>query len=44
VFERAYYHKDGPGRATYIDNFLKNLHWARINERYLRCEALSAVG
>jgi Fe-Mn family superoxide dismutase len=34
VFEHAYYHKDGPGRAKYIDNFLKNLHWERINKRY----------
>jgi Fe-Mn family superoxide dismutase len=36
VFEHAYYHKDGPGRATYIDNFLANLDWARINENFLR--------
>ncbi len=34
VFEHAYYHKDGPGRATYIDNFINNLHWGRINDRY----------
>lgn len=34
VFEHAYYHKDGPGRASYIDNFINNLHWGRINERY----------
>lgn len=34
VFEHAYYHKDGPGRATYIDNFIDNLHWGRINERF----------
>ena len=34
VFEHAYYHKDGPKRALYIDNFLKNLHWGRINDRY----------
>lgn len=34
VFEHAYYHKDGPGRANYIDNFLNNLHWGRINERF----------
>ncbi len=34
VFEHAYYHKDGPGRATYIDNFLANLHWGRISDRY----------
>ena len=36
VFEHAYYHKDGPGRAKYIDNFLGDLHWGRINERYKR--------
>jgi len=34
VFEHAYYHKDGPGRPTYVDNFLASLHWQRINERY----------
>ena len=34
VFEHAYYHKDGPGRAKYIENFMKNLNWERINERY----------
>jgi Fe-Mn family superoxide dismutase len=36
VFEHAYYHKDGPGRVKYIDNFLNNLHWGRINDRYKR--------
>ncbi len=36
VFEHAYYHKDGPKRAVYIDNFLGNLHWGRINDRYKR--------
>ncbi|MEW5978386.1 MAG: superoxide dismutase [Acidobacteriota bacterium] len=34
VFEHAYYHKDGPGRAKYVDNFLSKLHWGRIEERY----------
>ena len=34
VFEHAYYHKDGPGRAKYIDNFIAGLHWGRVNERY----------
>ncbi|RPI66235.1 MAG: superoxide dismutase [Ignavibacteriae bacterium] len=34
VFEHAYYHKDGPGRVKYIENFLNNLHWGRINERF----------
>jgi superoxide dismutase, Fe-Mn family len=36
VFEHAYYHKDGPARAKYIDNFIGNLHWGRINELYLK--------
>jgi superoxide dismutase, Fe-Mn family len=36
VFEHAYYHKDGPGRAKYIDNFIGNLNWGRINDRYLK--------
>ena len=34
VFEHAYYHKDGPGRVKYIDNFLSKLHWGRIENRY----------
>lgn len=34
VFEHAYYHKDGPSRAKYIDNFINKLHWGRINDRY----------
>ncbi|MCA9742223.1 superoxide dismutase [candidate division KSB1 bacterium] len=34
VFEHAYYHKDGPGRKKYIENFLNGLHWGRINERF----------
>ncbi|KAA0210700.1 superoxide dismutase [Ignavibacteria bacterium CHB1] len=34
VFEHAYYHKDGPARGTYIDNFIDNLHWGRINDRF----------
>lgn len=36
VFEHAYYHKDGPGRAVYIDNFLAGLHWERIDKRFKR--------
>jgi Fe-Mn family superoxide dismutase len=36
VFEHAYYHKDGPGRAKYIDNFISNLHWGRINDRFTK--------
>ncbi len=36
VFEHAYYHKDGPARAKYVDNFLGGLHWGRINDRYVK--------
>jgi superoxide dismutase, Fe-Mn family len=36
VFEHAYYHKDGPGRADYINNLVNNLHWGRINERFVK--------
>lgn len=34
VFEHAYYHKDGPKRAAYIDNFINGIHWGRANDRY----------
>lgn len=34
VYEHAYYHKDGPKRAVYIENFIKNLNWKRIEEKY----------
>ena len=36
VFEHAYYHKDGPAMAKYIDNFLNNLNWQRINDRFVK--------
>lgn len=36
MFEHAYYHKDGPARAKYLDNFFANLHWERINARYTK--------
>ena len=36
VFEHAYYHKDGWARAAYVENFINNLNWERINARYLK--------
>ncbi len=36
VFEHAYYHKDGWARGAYVDNFINNLHWGRINARFLQ--------
>jgi len=36
VFEHAYYHKDGPKRAAYIDNFIAHIHWGRVNDRYTK--------
>lgn len=34
VFEHAFYHKDGPKRGKFIEAFINNLHWGRINERW----------
>jgi Fe-Mn family superoxide dismutase len=39
VFEHAYYHKDGPKRAAYIDHFIDDIHWARANDRYKKYAA-----
>lgn len=36
MFEHSYYHKNGPDRKTYIENFIKNLHWERIEKNYLK--------
>lgn len=35
VFEHAYYFDYGPDRATYIQKYLENLNWEKINEMYL---------
>ncbi len=34
MFEHAYYHKNGPDRMTFINNFFENLHWGRIEKRW----------
>ena len=34
VYEHAYYHKDGPKRALYIENFIKNINWKKVEERF----------
>ncbi len=34
VYEHAYYHKDGPKRAAYIDNFISNINWKRVEEKF----------
>ncbi len=36
MFEHAYYHKNGPDRAGYLASFFANLHWDRLEERYLK--------
>ena len=36
VFEHAYYHDYGPDRGKYLAAFFQNLHWARLNDLYLR--------
>jgi Fe-Mn family superoxide dismutase len=39
VFEHAYYHKDGPKRGVYIENFIADIHWGRVNDRYKKYAA-----
>lgn len=34
VFEHAYYTDQGPNRKAYIEAFLKNIDWKKVNERY----------
>jgi superoxide dismutase, Fe-Mn family len=36
VFEHAYHADVGPDRPAYLENFFGNLHWGRINERFLK--------
>lgn len=36
VFEHAYYYDQGPDRGSYIDAFLGNLNWAKINDLYTK--------
>ncbi len=36
VFEHAYYYDNGPDRGKYVDAFLENLNWEKINELYLK--------
>ncbi len=39
VFEHAYHADVGPDRPRYLDTFFANLHWGRINERYVKTVA-----
>ena len=34
VYEHAYYHKFGPDRAAYIQAFMDNIDWSKVDERY----------
>jgi Fe-Mn family superoxide dismutase len=34
VFEHAYYHDYGPDRAKYIEAYLKNIDWKKVDEEY----------
>lgn len=36
VFEHAYYYDYGPEKAKYIENYLKNINWRKVEERYLK--------
>lgn len=34
MFEHAYYHKDGPARPNYINNFIDSIHWGRVEAQF----------
>jgi Fe-Mn family superoxide dismutase len=33
-FEHSYYHDQGPNRAAYIDAYLSNIDWKKVEDRY----------
>ena len=35
MFEHAYYHKDGPKRMVFINNFLDSIHWERTEKLFV---------
>ncbi|MBD3166401.1 superoxide dismutase [bacterium] len=36
VFEHAYYYDQGPDRGSYVQAFLDNLNWGKVNELYTK--------
>ena len=38
-YEHAYYHKFGPDRAAYIQAFLDNIDWSKVNKRFVDMKA-----
>lgn len=38
IYEHAYYHKFGPDRASYIQAFIDNIDWSKVEERYVACK------
>ena len=36
VFEHAYYHKFGPDRGAYLNAFMDNIDWKKVDERFGR--------
>jgi superoxide dismutase, Fe-Mn family len=33
-FEHSYYHDQGPNRAAYLDAYLSNIDWSKVDARY----------
>jgi len=42
IYEHAYFMDYGSDRASYIDTWIKNLDWKRINERFKKFRTVSA--
>jgi len=40
MYEHAYYHDYGPDRAKYIEAYLKNIDWKKVNQRYKKLTKL----
>lgn len=40
VFEHAYYHKYGPDRASYLTQFVGNIDWKKVNDKYKKYSGL----
>jgi Fe-Mn family superoxide dismutase len=34
IFEHAYYHKFGPDRASYLNAFVGNIDWSKVEEKF----------
>ncbi|MFA6420479.1 MAG: superoxide dismutase, partial [archaeon] len=36
VYEHAYYHKDGPKRAVFVDNIIASIDWKKAEDKFVK--------